>query len=124
MSEKWVKERNDCTTFKMFSALQHGVERDVKTRNDQLLQDEDDPGFEVDSEPGDPESFWVIQHSPPRRITFRCDERRIFISGGEGPLEATVTLCDDGACRFLVGGERLDGWQLRKRALEVLFGFR
>ena len=34
-------------------------------------------------------------------------------------IDATITLFDDGKCRWIVHEEQLNGWQLRKRVLQV-----
>ena len=124
MSEKWVKERAKCTVFKMFKAMEKGVQLDVGERNAQLEQS--DGGFRVDfgAEPGDEKRFWVLRDNPEMTIDFRCDRVGLKIRGQGLRIDAEITLSDDGKCKWIVDEEALDGWQLRKRALETLFGFR
>jgi hypothetical protein len=51
--------------------------------------------------------------NPPKIEVLDANDARLF--------DATVTLSDDGECRFMVDGAEREFWQLRKRALEDLF---
>ncbi len=123
MSEKWVKERAKFTLLKMFKALEKGVELDVNERNAQLEQRNGYFRLEYGSELGDIRRFWVKRDDPKLTVNFRLNRNGLTIRGRGVDIDTTITVSTDGKCRWVVGDEQLDPWQLRKRALEMLFGF-
>jgi hypothetical protein len=108
----------------MFKVLEKGVELDVEERNAQLELSSGDFRVKFASEPGDERRFWVMRDSPASTVDFRCDPTKLKIRGQGVRIDAAITLSDDGKCRWIVADDPLDGWQLRKRALEALFAFR
>jgi len=70
-------------------------------------------------------SFGVIRETYKGEIGVRFSLRQDAVSiEGQGvnvSFTATLTLNDEGECRFTVGGQTLDRWQVLRRALEPLF---
>lgn len=62
---------------------------------------------------------------PPRAVRFVLDRDGTINVETKGLVperfSAKVTLDNWGRCRFLVGSEQLDEWQVLRRALEPLF---
>jgi hypothetical protein len=56
-------------------------------------------------------------------VTFRLIKTEIVVSDDSGKpvFSASLTLNDDGECRFKVADKELDSWQFRKKALEEQF---
>lgn len=118
----WVTERAACSLAAVFEALKLEVQADVKTRMEQRL-----PGaqyrFSVVSRGG---SFTVllngnsVQH---KSVTFSLTDNSVQVTDLNDKImfKATLTLNDDGECRFKVDGRERDFWQVRRMALEDLF---
>ena len=121
----WVKAREECSVIKAFLHLRHGVEEDLQ--NIKALSKGSGRVFDFTQQG---ESFTVFEGVRPiRTVTFSMDESRTRIlieqDNGDGRSPATLsvalTLNKEKQCRFLLGEEELEGWQLRKKALERLF---
>jgi len=130
----WVKARHECSIAYMFAKLKTGVNSDVDTRNAQLgpnsslkfkFKDNNGDGFDV---------LRYVQGEPrgDTFLYFSRDETAIFVSqclGAKPFIIATLTLGDDGDCRFNIQYEcrrneakqefrERECWQLRRLALE------
>jgi hypothetical protein len=122
----WVDAREKCSPANMFAQLHLEVERDVETRNGQLP--EDSPyRFVITNRISN--SFCVTREIPLQphansSVTITFDGQRISAKNNETRsliFKATLSLGDDGMCRFkLENGELKESWQLRRMALEDL----
>ena len=116
----WVKARAECSHAQMFERLQLGVTADVKARNE--LRNGEPIKFRVEYRGG------TFAAHREQAATFSSVH---FALGPEGEILithdgatigiATLTLNNEGQCRYVVNGEELEEWQLRKKALEKLF---
>jgi hypothetical protein len=122
----WVEAREQCSPANMFAQLRLEIENDVKTRNGQLPSNSLHR-FVFSSTQN---SFCVTREVPSQShancsVTFGFDGNRISATNNEERkliFRATLTLGDDGICRFKIeSGELKESWQLRRMALEDLF---
>lgn len=122
----WVKARNSCSTSRMFEQLLLEVQEDIKKRNDMRVQGRDhcyewslvesNGSFRVIRDGGD--SF------DKKAIGFYLEDGKIIVKNGQKPMfSAVVTLNDEGECKFKLGEEEKESWQIRKKALEEIFHF-
>lgn len=128
MSEfDWVNARARCSLTQVFEQLRLDIERDVAKRQD--LRSKDDflggysHGFEI---AGTPDKFSVSlrgRHFEPRSVIFALEEDAISIEDADKntAFRMTVTLNDEGRCVAKVGGQEMEFWQVRAKALEALF---
>jgi hypothetical protein len=108
-----------------FNRLYLEVNEDVEIRNS-LLPPGAGHRFNPPTASSDGNRFTVAVSGKialNRPITFRLRESDIAVlNGDDKPMfTATVTISDDGECRLRVGGQELEFWQVRRRALEHLF---
>ena len=118
----WLTERNKCTALKMFIHLQDDVEKDLAAAK-KAFKDNHEKKFTLKK---DADRFSVYEEViPPRRVSFILSDTNTEISvedeKGEVKFVATLTLNKDKKCMFVVEGEELESWQLRRKALEALF---
>lgn len=121
----WVSERAKCSTRARFSVLRELAKRDVASRNSTLgneryayREGSSDKKVEVAF------TVWDMLAGIRRAVEFELHEDEITISSDppEWSLLVTLTLSDDGYCKFSVGADdSLDAWQVMRRALEALF---
>jgi hypothetical protein len=114
----WVTARHQCSVAKMFEALHLEAKANVETMN--RLAPERPWNF-VDAGGG----FSVSRRTEfgQRGVRFTVnDQSAVVVTGHNAPVNftASITLNDDGECRFLVDGQELDRWQVLRRALEPL----
>lgn len=121
----WVKERAECSIDAMFARLKAEIDTDIKSRV-ALLPEK--PTFSFALETTDDRNKFIVarlSHVQPlnRVVTFerkgddievRDDDDKVF-------LKASLTLNNEGECRFKVKDRELQSWQLRKEALETIF---
>lgn len=114
----WVEARSECNIEQMFERLSAAVDSDTRIRHAQ-------PGssrkFEFRGKRGE---FFVRAegHQFRSSVEFELHGNTIRITrDGKQWFEAAVKLDDDRVCRFYVGNDPLESWQLRRRALEKLF---
>jgi hypothetical protein len=121
MSDRdWVSALAACSAAQVFEQIRLQVEADVKVRN-AVRPTGSDYKFETAS---DGDSFSVlIKGRSGQRVTFQKTDRGILVYRADGTqmIEATLTLNDEGDCRFRVNGQEREFWQFRKTALESLF---
>ncbi|MDE0102595.1 MAG: hypothetical protein OXN89_09460 [Bryobacterales bacterium] len=116
----WVKARHECSMALEFRLIRKQVDRMVEERNSStngrvrfVVRRASTEVFSVENSAG---------MSQP--VVFELSTRKIAVHRGFGcdPLELTLTLNDDGECRYRICG---DGeylrWQVIRRALEDLF---
>jgi hypothetical protein len=76
--------------------------------------------FEVTAETS--REFLVLGKGVGRSVLFTVRGERINIkTESVSEINATLTLNNDGDCRFKVNGQELQAWQLSRVALEDLF---
>lgn len=117
----WVPIRHACTIVQMFRELQVGVEKDVDEAN-KVRELSPAIAFRVISKSSD--TFVVVENSGAR-VKFSLHEDAIEILDEMSTQTFIVrhTLTDEGRCKFVIGQDELEQWQVRKRALEsILFG--
>ena len=125
----WVNVRASCSLLSMFRSLEVAVITDVEAA--QSLPGGNPDRFKFQSHSG--KSFSVtrmLDHSVPigDAVVFSCEKDAIHVQWREysstTPMfTATVTLDNDGNCKFRVGDQSLEQWQVRRMALEkLLFG--
>ena len=117
----WVKERAECSLGLVFAKLTAEIQDDVEKRN-QAPQEARPVKFATGSISGN--HIVVVKEGRFNKgVTFRLTQDCIeVLDDAERPMfEATLTLNDDGECRFKIGGQEVESWQLRKKALEDLF---
>jgi hypothetical protein len=107
----------------MFEKLKLEVEEDVKQRND-LRQDKAHYGFNFVPHGA---AFSVVREGNQigKSITFNCGSESVIVRNADNGviLTASITLNDEGVCKFQVDGQDRESWQIRKAALEdILFG--
>ena len=106
----------------MFEKLRRQAQANTVQRNKQLGSD----SFQF-TESGEPAvralAFTVIATQSPNRANFELKGQTIHASVGNGgsPLQATLTLTDDGNCKIKVGKDELEPWQFLRLVLEPLF---
>jgi len=116
----WVKAREACSTAEMFEKLKREVEKDVDERNKQLPAPADYAFKVVDK--GDSLTVLREAQQASTSVVFSLDGRHIVVKQRDRVLfSATVTLNDEGECRFKINGEEKQSWHLRKLALEDIF---
>jgi hypothetical protein len=114
----WVRARTRCKITVLFQKLKLAVEQDTKIRHDEGPSER---GYHFEA---NHLNFFVTVAgaAAPHIVTFRLDDDVLSVLLDDHiEFTASVSLCDDGECRFHVGGKPLELWQLRRRALERLF---
>jgi hypothetical protein len=117
----WVTERHKCSVLAKFKELELRVGEAVSSRKGLRIERADKEGFEFVTHG----SAFVVARGVNRGVEFRLDGERIVIekTGSARPANvvAVLTLNKNGDCRFRVGDEELQAWQLIRLALEDLF---
>lgn len=117
----WVKARAECSLADVFVGLRRDIERDVLTRNGLTVEGIASYKFRIVKAPGDrDDEFSVVREGVDGAmrsidVTYRPPTIEI------GELRATLTLNEEGRCLFVIAGQELESWQVRRRALERLF---
>jgi len=118
----WVTVRAGCSALNMFGLLKQDAQKNVEAiKAATKLQGSEMPVSFFDND----NSFGVVRRTYVGEIGVRFnlyqDEIRIESQGVKVSFTATLTLNDDGECRFMVDAQTLDRWQVMRRALEPLF---
>jgi hypothetical protein len=117
----WVRERHACSTMAMFEKLKMEVEQDVKQRNE-LCPEKAHYGFKFVSSSS---AFAAVRegNNIHASIAFSVEKGVIVVKDDNKQiiLRASLTLNDEGECRFQVNGQERESWQLRKVVLESIF---
>jgi hypothetical protein len=121
---EWVKARTECSLYAMYKTLIAGLRDDAKARNE--LRGEND-FVRFIAKPSSGRHFSVIregQREPSlASVDFIYEDRTIGVYDGDGKkrFDVGITLTDFGECKFKIGDEELEAWQVRRKALEPLF---
>lgn len=122
----WVTARAKCSVATMFESLKKEALRNTHTRNELVDASGDKGRFSMVDRP---DGFRIgdtwSQHGR-RTVDFALDGGRIDITQWTGSTpkllaRVTVTLNDEGRCRFKVHDAEREGWQILKDVLEWLF---
>src|SRR5437773_10972312 len=100
----WVKERSECSLGLAFAKLKAEIQADVTKRN-QTLQEGALVKFDTASI--DYRHIVVVREGRfHKSVTFSLTQNEIVVLDAEETMmfEATLTLNDDGECRFKIGG--------------------
>lgn len=118
----WVTARANCSPAVMFERLRQMAEANTQKRNEQLRGER---FVFMESEDTDVRKtrFTVFDQGTHKRVQFDLKGQVIVASDRQGNVlaEAALTLTDEGECRFRVGTNELESWQLLRRTLEPLF---
>ena len=117
LNSDWVKVRGECSIAAMFAKLKLEIKQDIEN----LKAISPTVTFKL-VESGN--SFIVVRAIRYQNVEINFDlaDSKIHVSRqGHTYLTATVTLDDDGECRFLTSEKALESWQFRRMALENLF---
>jgi hypothetical protein len=126
----WVTARSKCSLEQMFDVLMKEAQANMAARNELLGHSGDRNRFEFNqADPRLRKGFTISDTWAQTRravdiaITKGAIQiMRSFPDRGPLPMVVTVTLNDEGDCRFkMADEEELDTWQVLKRALEALF---
>lgn len=127
----WVTARNDCSVMASFSALRIAARKNVEYRNAQRSDFQEKATISLfEAEDFGENGFCVRRHDDiGGRVCFEHEEERIkierFSTKGTivgSALTVTVTLNDEGECRYRIDGEgEFKTWQVLRRSLEHLF---
>jgi len=121
----WVTARNACSVVAMFIQLKDEVLADLNCAKELFKGS----GRSFDFKAGR-DKFTVFEGiGPLRTVAFSLNDTRTAIlvehDNGDGSqdeaIHVTLTLNKERQCRFMVKGEELESWQLRKKVLERLF---
>lgn len=119
----WVTVRARCSSLNMFTILKLDAERNVDTMK--ALTKAQGSEMPLSMFDHDGRSFGVTRRTYMGEVgvmfSVRNEEIRVDSKGLKVGFTATLTLGDEGECRFLVDGKELDRWQVLRRALEPLF---
>lgn len=122
----WVKARGACSLSQMFEQLKSDVHEDVTQRNS-IRVDGRDHFYEWQMAESH-NNFRVIREGGDtfdrRAIGFYLEQGKITVKDQQHVMfSVTVTLNDQGECKFKIGEEEKESWQIRKKALEDVFYF-
>ena len=118
----WVTARSECSLHKMFKELKIGVTEDVNRRNAARKEGER-VRFQVLPMPGGFSAFREDSKGGTS-IDFTLSNNLITVTDGESMnFTVSITLNNEGRCKFLVAGKELEQWQVRRMALEQFFVF-
>ena len=118
----WVTRRADCELDAAFQKLAVDVEEDVGIFNSRFTLES--PQAIVFRKRAEYPMFSVHRRLPAGtvKVVFSLKSDRIEIEDecGVQALSVIPFLADSGRCKFQVGGEEIEQWQLRRKALEAI----
>jgi hypothetical protein len=119
----WVNRRADCELDAAFQKLAVDVEEDVGVFNSKFALES--PQAIVFQKRAEYPMFSVYRRLPAGtlKVVFSLKLDRIEIEDdcGVQALSVIPFLADNGRCKFQVGGEEIEQWQLRRKVLEAIF---
>jgi hypothetical protein len=118
----WVTERAGCSLRDALLRLQRETEKDVEVRN--ALRPEG-VKYQFSLAPN-PDAFVVSLSAftlPSNSVCVRLEDAHVVVydSARKEMFRASITLNDEGECRFLIEDKERTFWQFRRRAFERLF---
>ena len=115
----WVKARSECSASAEFQAIRLDIQADVKLRNEQLVGS----GRRLIEVHTVSNGDFFVHGFSGQTIAFLLEPDRIVVQDHDKTLfTVTLTLNDDGECRFKIDGEgEFKRWQVLYKALESLF---
>jgi hypothetical protein len=121
----WIAVRGNCSIRQMFEELRLGITQDVEAINEQTRPNNPHSVFKM---VGDKKLIKVFEDDPYQdggpSILFVLADNAISVRDGETnrPIfDISISLNDEGECRFVVDGKERDSWQIRRKALEGMF---
>ena len=120
----WVTRRAKCSAESMFGVLRRLAQENILRRNTVSEPHEGAERFRFE-EPEGRCHFAVYEPTTTgsrKAVDFRLEGGVIYVTPSKGDaFEATLTLDNNGRCKFKVGEDELDSWQVLKLGLEPLF---
>lgn len=120
----WVTRRAKCSAESMFGVLRRLAQENILRRNAVTEPHEGAERFRFE-EPEGRHHFAVYEPTTMgsrKAVDFRLEGGVISVKPSKGDsFEATMTLDNNGRCKFKVGEDELDSWQVLKLGLESLF---
>lgn len=125
----WVTARGNCSVAQMFVLLAERIESDVKAMQAHLADSRQVLTFNRVADDKVIVSKQIKEGGfvfDPRNVSFERSQSGIsvFTAGKDGKralFDANVSLGPEGRCRYEVGDQPLELWQVSRRALEGLF---
>ena len=122
----WVSVRGGCSVRQMFEELKLGITQDVAAINKHRRpMSEQVHTFKI---VGDNKLIKVFEDDSysddAPSVLFVLAGNVIKVKDGETgkvAFDISISLNDEGDCRFTVEGKEQDSWQVRRRALEGIF---
>ena len=118
----WVARLSSCSLHSVWDRLKLEIESDVAARRQQLIPMGVNYGFSITPLNDDVVVSLIGNAVLPRSIKISLTDDAIVVSDGTGKelFRATLTLDNDGECRFKINGAEREFWQMRQMALEEL----
>ena len=117
----WVTARAQCSLYKMFTELRNGIKDDIEQRN-ALRQEQERLCFEIGAQSANRFSVFRTSNKGTVPVDFSFENDEIIVAdAGKEMFRLKVTLNNEGRCKFVLGGEEFEQWQVRRMALERLF---
>ena len=126
----WVDALDECSLSRQYVLLEDDAEELVETRNSQRVGKGDAVTLKFSGSSDGNDLFEVLRtpvgnaYGTTKQRSFRLDVDRIRVRGFgiRKPADITLTLSDEGDCRFKIDGEGCYlRWQVLRRFLEPLF---
>jgi hypothetical protein len=117
----WITARSGCSLVQMFLKLKRDLQEDLLIAKP--LFRESGRIFNLNE---NATSLTVFEEAiPPRGISFELNDSTSAILvkdlKGTQKFAIAITLNEERECVFVVDGEELESWQVRRKALESLF---
>lgn len=118
----WVARLSSCSLRSIWDSLKLQIASDVAGRKQQLAQMGANYGFNVTALNDDVVVSLMGNAVVSRSITISLTDDAIVVTDGTSKelFRATMTLNNDGECRFKINGVEREFWQMRQLALEEL----
>ena len=122
----WVTARAKCSATDMYEVLRSAAKANIATRNKILDESGDKDRFQFKERQPRGFTVWDTWETRIRRaVDVDLDGQTIKLARQVGEaittVTASLTLNDRGQCKFKIGSEELDQWQVLKRVLEPIF---
>jgi hypothetical protein len=118
----WVTRRAKCSAEFMFGVLRRHAQENILRRNALTGPHEAAERFMFEEHEGRFAVYEPTTSGSRKAVDFRLEGDAIHVQSSTGHVfEATLTLDNNGRCKFKVGQDELDSWQVLKLGLESLF---